>query len=63
MRSQEFNKGELSELKVNIEKDIYESFLRMSEKSGYTLDELVVIAMRRFKVGHSDYEGTVHKDD
>lgn len=61
MRSQEYNKGELGELNVSIEKDVLETFKVMSENSGYTLADLVVIAMKRFKASHSDYIG--HKPE
>lgn len=58
MKTQEHNKGELKELTVNVEKEIVEAFVRMSENTGYKVDDLVVIALKRFRVSHSDYEGT-----
>ena len=58
MRSQEYNKGELSELSVKIEKDVLDAFIAMSENSDYNLADLVVIAMKRFRASHSDYEGS-----
>ena len=58
MRSKKYNQGELAELKVNIEKDIFEVFQKMAKNTGISLDDLVVIALRRFHHHHTDYEGT-----
>ena len=63
MKSQEYNKGELENLNVNIEKDVFESFKSMANNTGYTLDDLVVIAMRRFRASHSDYERKLLKSE
>lgn len=57
MKSQVHNQGELKELKVNIEKSVVESFERMSEVTGMDIDEIVVIALKRFRASHCDYEG------
>lgn len=59
MRSQKHNEGELKELKVKIEKEIVEVYEIMSENSGMTIDELVVIALKRFRAHHADYEGKI----
>ncbi len=56
MRGQVHNQGELAELKVTIEKDVIEAMQRMSKNTGYSLEELVVIALKRFRSSHSDYE-------
>ena len=56
MRGQVHNQGELEELKVTIEKDVIEAMKRMSNNTGYSLEELVVIALKRFRSSHSDYE-------
>ncbi|ATH09403.1 hypothetical protein BIY24_16080 [Halobacteriovorax marinus] len=58
MKTQEHNKTELKELTVNIEKDVVEAFERMADNTGYDINDLVVIALKRFRVSHSDYEGT-----
>jgi len=58
LKTQEHNKGELKELTVNVEKEIVDAFERMAENTGYKVDDLVVIALKRFRVSHSDYEGT-----
>ena len=63
MKSQVHNEGELKELKVNIEKDVVESLERMSKGSGMSIDELVVIALKRFRASHSDYEGKAFSTD
>ncbi|MGB0454898.1 MAG: hypothetical protein ACPGJV_14405 [Bacteriovoracaceae bacterium] len=55
MKSQEHNKGELRSLTVNIEKEVVDSIELMSENSGIAIDELVVIALKRFRASHSDY--------
>lgn len=57
MKSQIHNQGELKELVVKIEKDVVESIERMSQVSGMSMDELVVIALKRFRSSHCDYEG------
>lgn len=59
MKNQEHNKGELKELKVKIEKDVVESFERMSKVSGLPVDELVVIAMKRYRSSHTDWDKEV----
>ena len=56
MRGQVHNQGELQELKVNIEKDVVLAMDKMAQNTGYSLDELVVIALKRFRESHSDYE-------
>ncbi len=61
MKSQKHNQGDLKELTVKIEKDVVESIERMSANSGITKDELVVIALKRFRASHGDYEGTTPK--
>lgn len=55
MKGQEYNKGELLELKVKIEKEIVEDLEVMSRTSGYSKDDLVLIALKRFRSHHCDY--------
>lgn len=57
MKTQEHNQGELKELTVTVEKDVVEAFGRMVDNTGFSLDDLVVIALKRFRASHSDYEG------
>ena len=56
MKSQTHNQGELKELNVKIEKDVVESFERMMKTSGLPLADLVVIAMKRYRSSHSDWD-------
>ena len=56
MKTQIQNQGELKELKVKIEKEVVESFERMTKASGLTIDDLVVIAMKRYRSSHSDWD-------
>lgn len=55
MKSQTHNEGELKELTVNIEIKVVEDFEKMSENSGISMDELVVVALKRFRSSHADY--------
>ena len=59
MKSQEHNKGELSELNVKIERKVVEAIQRMADNSELPVDELVVIALKRFWASHSDYYGKI----
>lgn len=61
MKSQQHNKGELKELKVKIEGDVVDALQRMSANTGLALDELVVIALKRFRASHGDYDGKTLK--
>ena len=56
MRTQEHNSGELKALEVRIEKEVVETIERMSRHVGISMDELVVIALKRFCASHSDYD-------
>lgn len=56
MKSQVQNQGELKELNVKIEKAVVESFERMTKASGLSLADLVVIAMKRYRSSHSDWD-------
>ena len=63
MKSQKHNQGELKTLEVKIEKDIVEAYEKMTVNTGMPLEELVVIALKRFKSSHSDYTHTEPKLD
>ena len=56
MKSQTQNQGELKDLNVKVEKDVLESFERMTKASGLPLADLVVIAMKRYRSSHSDWD-------
>jgi hypothetical protein len=57
MKTQQHNQGELKELKVMIEKQIVEDFELMSKNAQMKVEDLVTIALKRFKSSHSDYMG------
>ena len=63
MKSQEHNKGELKELTVKIEKNIVEIIERMAENGGMSVDDLVVIALKRYRSSHAELEGKAPKLD
>ncbi|MBT3979862.1 MAG: hypothetical protein HOE90_00835 [Bacteriovoracaceae bacterium] len=54
MRSQKHNQGELKELKVKIESEIVDCIHLMADKSEMSIDEIVVIALKRYRSRHSD---------
>ena len=56
MKSQVHNQGELKELNVKVEKEVVESFERMMKNSGLSMADLVVIAMKRYRSSHSDWD-------
>jgi len=57
MKSQKHNEGQLKEIKVSIEKDVVEAFEKMAERSGVSLSEMVVVALKRYRSSHSELEG------
>lgn len=57
MRSQKHNQGELKELKINIEAELVDIVHRMAKNSGMSVDDIVCIALKRFRSSHADYEG------
>jgi hypothetical protein len=61
MKGQEHNKGELKELKVEIEKWVVEEMQLMAKNTKIPLEELVVIGLKRYIASHSDYRGTAPK--
>jgi fructose-1,6-bisphosphatase/sedoheptulose 1,7-bisphosphatase-like protein len=56
MKTQVQNQGELKELKVMIEKEVVDSFERMTKASGLTVADLVVTALKRYRSAHSDWD-------
>ncbi|MCK6594232.1 MAG: hypothetical protein L6Q33_03460 [Bacteriovoracaceae bacterium] len=56
MKGQLHNQGELKELKVKIEKEIVDSVERMAKNSNLTIDEIVVIALKRYRASHTDLD-------
>ena len=55
MKSRKHNQGELKEIKVTIEKEVAEDFEKMVKNTNIKLDDLVLIAMKRFRSSHTDY--------
>lgn len=56
MKNKKHNTGELKELKVKIDKSTVETIHRMASNTGQPVEELVVVALKRFITHHSDYE-------
>jgi len=56
MKTQAYNKGELKELKVMIEKETMESFERMAKHTNTPIQDLIVVAMKRFRSSHGDFD-------
>lgn len=56
MKNQVYNKGELKELKVMVEKDTVESFERMAKNTNTPIEDLIVIALKRYRSSHGDYD-------
>jgi hypothetical protein len=56
MKSQKFNEGELVELNVNIEKEIVEVIKVMAVKANRSIDDIVTIALRRYRACHAELE-------
>lgn len=56
MKNQVHNQGELKELSVKIEAKIVDSVKRMAENQGIPVDELVVIALKRYRATHMDLD-------
>lgn len=57
MKTQKYNDGELAELNAKIEKKLIEDLETMSKNSGLSVDELVAVALKRFRTHHADYMG------
>ena len=55
MKSQKHNEGDLKELSVMIEKEVFEDLEKMGKNTNIPLADLVVIALKRFRSSHSDY--------
>lgn len=56
MKTQVYNQGELKELKVMIEKEILESFERMAKNTNIPIQDLIVIALKRYRSSHGDFD-------
>jgi len=63
MKTQKHNQGNLKELTVNIEEGVVESILQMANSSSMSVDDIVVIALKRFRASHAELEGKAPKLD
>ena len=63
MKTQKHNQGDLKELKVMIEGSVVDSLQQMSENSNMTVDEIVVIALKRYRASHAELIGKAPKLD
>ena len=57
MKTQVHNEGKLKELKVNIEEGVIESLEEMSKQSNLSIDDIVVIALKRYRASHAELLG------
>ncbi len=55
MKDQTHNEGELTDLNVKIEKKLVEDLQLMSDNSGIKVEDLVAVAIKRFRASHADY--------
>ena len=55
MKTQKHNEGELAEVKVSIEAQVAKDLELMANNSGLSQDDIVVIALKRFRSSHADY--------
>ena len=55
MKSQKHNEGELKEVKVKIEKKVVEDFEKMVAYTNIPMEDLIVVALKRFRASHNDY--------
>jgi fructose-1,6-bisphosphatase/sedoheptulose 1,7-bisphosphatase-like protein len=58
VKTQKHNQSELKEITISIEKEVAVSLEVMSKNSNLTIDEIVVIALKRFRSSHADYMGS-----
>ena len=55
MKSQKHNEGELKEIKVKVEKNVVDDFEKMVANTKIPMQDLVVVALKRFRASHNDY--------
>lgn len=61
MRGQEHNIGDLKELTVQIEKWVVDEIHLMAKNTKMPVEELIVIALKRYIDSHADYRGIAPK--
>ena len=57
MKDQTHNEEALGALEVRIEQTMINDLKTMSDNSGLSQDDIVVIALKRFRSSHADYMG------
>ncbi len=63
MKSQVHNQGKLKELKVKIEEQVVNNLDLMAKHTGISLEDHVVIALKRYQASHGDYLGKVFRPE
>lgn len=63
MKTQKYNVGELAVFSVEIEQKLIESIKKMSEKSGININDIVTVALKRFKASHTELENQTPEMD
>jgi fructose-1,6-bisphosphatase/sedoheptulose 1,7-bisphosphatase-like protein len=55
MKSQKHNEGKLAEVTVKIEEKLVADLQNMAKNSGLSIDDIVAVALKRFRSSHLDY--------
>lgn len=63
MKSQIHNQGDLKELSVTIEKEVVEAVELMAKNSGMTVDDIVLVALKRYRSAHGEMLGNAPQID
>ena len=63
MKTQVHNQGPLEEITVKIESAVVESLKQMADNSNMTVDDIVVIALKRYRASHAELLGKAPKCD
>ena len=57
MKTQTHNEGKVAELTVTIEENLIKDLQTMTKNSDLDENEIVAIALKRFRSAHADYMG------
>ena len=57
MKTQKQNEGELAELNIKIEAQLIKDLQTMSANTEISIEDLVAVAIKRFRSSHADYMG------
>lgn len=63
MKTQKYNQTELKELNVKIEKQVVDTLMEMAKNTKMSIDDLVVIGLKRYISSHVDYLGRNPKEE